>query len=72
LPGYNVVFVPAASGEVSGGYERFAEGFAGDGRPLPDQAEHRPVGVAEAPDGSLYIGDDWGGRIWRVYYRGED
>lgn len=71
LPGYDVVFVPASSGEVRGEYERFAEGFAGDGRPLPDEAEHRPVGVAEAPDGSIYIGDDWGGRIWRVYYRGE-
>lgn len=71
LPGYDVVFVPASAGEVRGPYERFAEGFAGDGRPLPEQAEHRPVGVAEAPDGSIYITDDWGGRIWRVYYRGE-
>jgi glucose/arabinose dehydrogenase len=71
LPGYDVVFVPASAGQVRGGYERFAEGFAGEGRPLPDEAEHRPVGLAEAPDGSIYIGDDWGGgRIWRVYYRG--
>jgi glucose/arabinose dehydrogenase len=71
LPGYDVVFVPAEAGRVTGGYERFAEGFAGEGRPLPDEAEHRPVGVAEAPDGSIYITDDWGGRIFRVYYRGE-
>ena len=68
--GYNVVFVPAGGGEVRGAYERFAEGFAGEGRPLPEAAEHRPVGIAEAPDGSIYIGDDQGGRIWRVYYRG--
>jgi glucose/arabinose dehydrogenase len=69
-PGYNVVFIPVSNGEVLGGYERFAEDFAGEGRPLPEQAEHRPVGVTEAPDGSLYISDDWGGRVWRVYYRG--
>lgn len=68
--GYDVVFVPASAGEVRGGYERFAEGFAGAGRPLPDAAEHRPVGLAEAPDGSIYISDDVGGTIWRVYYRG--
>jgi len=69
--GYNVVFVPAAFGAVQGPYERFAEGFAGEGRPLPDEARHRPVGVAEGPDGSLYISDDWAGTIWRVVYRGE-
>lgn len=69
-PGYDVVFVPASAGEVRGTYERFAEGFAGDARPLPQAAEHRPVGVAEAPDGSIYISDDVGGTIWRVYYRG--
>lgn len=70
LPGYDVVFVPASAGQVRGSYERFAEGFAGRGRPLPQAAEHRPVGVAEAPDGSIYVSDDHGGTIWRVYYRG--
>jgi glucose/arabinose dehydrogenase len=69
-PGYNVVFIPASFSAVRGAYERFAEGFAGDGRPLPQEAEHRPVGLAEAPDGSLYITDDHGGRIWRVFYQG--
>lgn len=70
--GYNVVFVPASFGAVRGAYERFAEGFAGAGRPLPEEAEHRPVGLAEAPDGSLYISDDASGRIWRVFYRGDE
>jgi glucose/arabinose dehydrogenase len=28
------------------------------------------VGVAVGPDGSLYITDDAGGRIWRVTYTG--
>jgi glucose/arabinose dehydrogenase len=26
----------------------------------------RPVGVAVAPDGSLYVSDDGSGSIWRV------
>ncbi|HWB73497.1 MAG TPA: PQQ-dependent sugar dehydrogenase [Nannocystaceae bacterium] len=68
LPGYNVAFVPFESGRPTGEHMIFADDFAGGARPLPDKAEHRPVGLAEAPDGSLYIGDDQGGRIWRVYY----
>jgi glucose/arabinose dehydrogenase len=28
-------------------------------------AEHRPAGLAVAPDGSLYITDDQRGRVWR-------
>jgi glucose/arabinose dehydrogenase len=30
---------------------------------------HRPVGVAEGPDGSLYFSDDKAGRIWRVVHK---
>lgn len=71
LPGYNVVFVPFAAGKPTGAYERFAEGFAGDARPLPDAARHRPVGVAVAPDGALFVSDDKGGRLWRIVYRGQ-
>lgn len=68
LPGYSVAFVPFVGGEPTGVHETFATDFAGPMRPLPDEAEHRPVGLAEAHDGSLYIGDDHGGRVWRVYY----
>ena len=32
--------------------------------------EHRPVGVSEGPDGSLYVADDRGGRIWRIIFTG--
>jgi len=67
-PGYEVVFIPFEDGLPAAIPQVFADGFAGDGRPLPDEAEYRPVGLAEAPDGSLYISDDWGGRIWRVFY----
>jgi glucose/arabinose dehydrogenase len=69
-PGYNVVFVPFQDGRPAAGYEVFADGFAGDGKPLPEAAAHRPVGLAQGPDGSLYISDDKGGRIWRVVFRG--
>ena len=69
-PGYNVVFVPFVEGQATGLWEVFMAGFAGDARPLPDAAAHRTVGVAEAPDGSLYVSDDKAGRIWRIEYRG--
>lgn len=68
--GYHVVFVPFASGEPTGTWEVFADGFAG-GAKDPRAAIHRPVGVAQGPDGSLYVSDDQGGRIYRVVYRGD-
>jgi glucose/arabinose dehydrogenase len=36
----------------------------------PGRADHRPVGLAEGPDGSLYITDDQRGRVWKVIYVG--
>lgn len=69
--GFQVAFVPfGADGRPSGPFVTFADGFAGPGSPLPANALHRPVGVTEGPDGSLYISDDRGGRIWRVVFRG--
>lgn len=68
--GYKVMFVPAgANGQPTGTPEVFADGFAGSTGPLPANAVYRPVGVVEGPDGSLYITDDKGGRVWRVIYR---
>jgi glucose/arabinose dehydrogenase len=68
--GYNVMFVPfGANGLPSGEPEVFADGFAGSSGPLPATAVHRPVGVTEGPDGSLYVSDDRGGRIYRIIYR---
>lgn len=67
--GYRVSFIPFASGKPTGAYEDFANGFAG-GQLQPDRAAHRPVGLAVAPDGALFITDDKGGRVWRVTYRG--
>jgi glucose/arabinose dehydrogenase len=69
--GYQVVFQPFAGGRPTAEYEVFADGFAGV-RPITDQnaVVHRPMGLAEAPDGTLYIVDSKRGRIWRVFWRG--
>ncbi|NIM51358.1 MAG: sorbosone dehydrogenase [Gemmatimonadales bacterium] len=67
--GYNIVFAPFDGGEPTGEWDVFADGFAGE-NVSPRGAAHRPVGVAEGPDGSLYVGDDRNGRIYRVVYRG--
>jgi glucose/arabinose dehydrogenase len=70
--GYQVQFVPFGSnGRPAGPAETFADGFAGSPGPLPATAKHRPVGVTEGPDGSLYISDDRGGRIYRVLFVGK-
>jgi glucose/arabinose dehydrogenase len=69
--GYNVAFVPYSGGKPAdwSKYEIFADGFAGATK-QPDRAVHRPTGLAQSPDGALYIADDKGGRIWKVVYRG--
>ena len=71
--GYNVAFVPfGASGMPSGGYEVFADGFAGkDEFTSTRDARFRPCGLAVGPDGSLYVADSERGRIWRIVYTGE-
>jgi glucose/arabinose dehydrogenase len=70
--GYNVAFQPFAGGKAAGKFEVFADGFAGKG-PLmvPNKAIARPDGVAQAPDGSLYISESQKGKIWRVMYTGK-
>jgi glucose/arabinose dehydrogenase len=68
--GYNLVFVPFRSGEPTGEWEVFADGFAGDDI-SPRGAAHRPAGVAIGPDGSLFVSDDTAGRIFRIVFRGE-
>ena len=72
--GFNVSFVPFAGGKAvdPAKYEVFADGFAGGplGPDANDKAAHRPMGLAQGPDGALYITDDKGGRVWRVVYKG--
>ncbi|MFL5583002.1 MAG: PQQ-dependent sugar dehydrogenase [Gemmatimonadaceae bacterium] len=65
--GYNVVFVPLRDGRAAGEFEVFADGFAGAEK-SPGGARYRPTGLAQGPDGSLYVSDDKGGRIWKIVY----
>ncbi len=65
--GYSVVFLPFKDGMPSGEYEVFADGFAG-AKKNPNEAAHRPCGLTQDADGSLYISDDQNGRIWKVSY----
>jgi glucose/arabinose dehydrogenase len=69
--GFNVVFVPMTQGIPSGEWEVFADGFRaeeGDARGW----SARPVGVAMAPDGTLYVIDSMEGRLWRIVWRGSE
>jgi glucose/arabinose dehydrogenase len=71
--GYKVVYIPFnAQGLPTGDYEVFADNFAGKAElASPNDAAHRPHGVAVGPDGSLYVTDSLHGRIWRIFYTGE-
>ncbi len=65
--GYKVVFVPFTGMRPAGGYQTFADGFAGKKILMSQHNAHfRPMGLAQGPDGALYIGDTQHGRIWRV------
>ena len=68
--GYRVVFQPLTNGAASGEFETFANGFAGvpDAQIQPGTAKHRPTGLAQGPDGALFVTDDMGGRIYRITY----
>jgi glucose/arabinose dehydrogenase len=60
--GYKVVVIPFADGRPVGEPIDFATGW------LQDNGEYwgRPVDVLVAPDGSLFVSDDFGGRIFRI------
>jgi glucose/arabinose dehydrogenase len=65
--GYKVVrLIFDGSGKPTGEYEDFMTGFV-----VSDtQMWGRPVGVAVANDGSLFVTEDGNGTIWRVSYHG--
>ena len=72
MDGYNVTFQPFAKDKPSGKFEIFANGFAGTDKLMsPGAAVARADGLAQAPDGSLYITDSQKGKIWRVMYTGK-
>ena len=67
--GFFVVFVPFKDGMPSGKWEVFADGFSGfTPGGATGKAKYRPCGLAQGPDGSLFISDDSNGTIWKVNY----
>lgn len=69
--GYKVSFVPFDGAMPSGDYETFADGFAGTATlRSPGNADHRPMGLGQGTDGSVYIVDSMVGKIWRIFYTG--
>ncbi|MDH4091394.1 MAG: PQQ-dependent sugar dehydrogenase [Cyclobacteriaceae bacterium] len=70
--GYIVCFVPFENGEPTGKWEVFADGFTVvDTVVNTSDAKYRPMGLAEGPDGSLYISESNEGKIWRVMFKGD-
>jgi len=65
--GYEVIRLPMHDGHATGEYEDFLTGFV-----LPNgDVWGRPVGVAVANDGSLFVTDDGSRSIWHVIYTGK-
>ena len=67
--GYKIVYVPFQNGRPAGGYNNFALGFWTTGN-APAGVMGRPVGLAQAKDGSLLVADDVGNTVWRISYSG--
>ena len=67
--GFFVAFVPFKNGRPSGDWEIFADNFAE--RTVVHstrEAKYRPCGLAQGPDGALYVTDDTKGVIWKIVY----
>lgn len=62
LSGYQVIFIPFASGRPAGKPRVALSGFVNAG----GEAMGRPVGVAMDASGALLVADDVGNAVWRV------
>ena len=51
--------------------EIFSDGFIGR-EVISDmeESEHRPMGLAQGQDGSLYISESKKGKMWRIIFNG--
>jgi glucose/arabinose dehydrogenase len=67
--GFKLVFVPMRDGKVTGDWEVFISDFVGPA-PVkdPGKSAYRPTGLAEGPDGALYVTEDKHGRIWKIVF----
>ncbi len=69
--GYILAFIPFENGKPLDKWEVFADGFAGiDTITYMSDAKYRPMGLAEGPDGSLYVSESKKGKIWRIMFKG--
>lgn len=67
--GYFVVFQPFVNGKPQGEFEVFADGFSGSAAATASgEAVRRPCGLAQGPDGSLYVTDDVKGGVFRISF----
>ncbi|MEN9459002.1 MAG: hypothetical protein RL135_1596, partial [Bacteroidota bacterium] len=57
------------NGVPTGKWEVFADGFSGMS-PVTNlsAAKHRPTGLAQGADGSIYVSDDKAGYVWKISY----
>ena len=68
--GYMVAFVPFKNGKPSGPWEIFADNFAGTDLAKPTgPVQHRPKGLAQGPDGAIYVTDDLNGTLYKITYK---
>ena len=67
--GYKVVRVPLDdNSQPTGPAQDFITGWLAPGETTRGRWMGRPVGIAFAPDGSMYLSDDAGGFIYRITY----
>ena len=63
--GYLINFVPIKADGNAGASEVFADGFLDK---ETNRALGRPVDVANLPDGSILVSDDYAGALYRISY----
>jgi glucose/arabinose dehydrogenase len=66
--GARIMFTPVKEDGTAGKPEVFAEGWLD---PATKRYRGRPVDVANLPDGSILVSDDFAGALYRISYTGE-
>ncbi len=70
--GYFVAFIPFKDGKPAGTWEVFADHFMeANASASKSTLHHRPMGIAQGPDGALYIADDLQGTIFKITYQAD-